>query len=44
MFVYDPLLFGWLNGERRWGQGICNSQKKLWTYIQCHKTARRCIL
>lgn len=27
MFVHDPILLGWLNGERRWGAGLCNSQK-----------------
>jgi hypothetical protein len=26
-FVRDPILLVWLNGEGRWGKGICNSQK-----------------
>jgi hypothetical protein len=29
ILVHDPILLGWLNGEGRWGQCICNSQKKL---------------
>ena len=27
MFVHYLILLGWLNGEGRWGQGMCNSQR-----------------
>jgi hypothetical protein len=29
MFVHDPILLSWLNGEGRWGQSVGKSQKKL---------------